>query len=100
MIDLVLEDQNQCAAIKILPRERIDLRDFEILKAFGVKYQNATGQAPRLIAIAPTEQIETHGQVTVYPWESVVWAEIDEAINNLVGYERLRRERCLREAQS
>ncbi len=72
MIDLVLEDQNQCAAIKILPRERIDLRDFEILKAFGVKYQNATGQAPRLIAIAPTEQIETHGQVTVYPWESVV----------------------------
>ncbi|MGK5088289.1 AAA family ATPase [Bdellovibrionota bacterium FG-2] len=72
VIDLVLEDQKTCAAIKILPREKIDLRDFEILKAFGEKYRLANGFVPRLIAIAPTDRIETHGPVSVYPWESVV----------------------------
>lgn len=72
IIDLVLEDGDHCAAIKILSQEKIDLREFEILKAFGEKYQKSHNETAQLIVIAPTPHAESFGPVTVYPWECFV----------------------------
>ena len=72
ILDMVCETPNACAALKILPREEIDLRDLMILKAFRDK--GALHGLPRveLGALAPVARPEKIEGVTVFPWESIV----------------------------
>jgi len=72
ILDLVCETPKTCAAIRILPRERIDLRDLMILKAFRDKALSKEYPNVELSALAPIPKPEKIEGVGIFPWESIV----------------------------
>lgn len=72
LLDLICETPDSCSALKIIPRESIDLRDFMILEAFRKKAALAGNPKVELTALAPVAKPETIEGVKVFPWESIV----------------------------
>lgn len=84
IIDLVIEDRSKnqakdqdtgqkprLTAIKVLAREGIDLREFEILRAFKKKCADQNMARPRLIALGPFSRRDDIDGVELYPWEAL-----------------------------
>ncbi len=70
ILDLICETTRFCAALKIISRERIDLRDLMILKAFQEKAKN--GSKVQAMALAPIAKPEMIDGIQIFPWESIV----------------------------
>lgn len=71
MIDLVLERESGVEARKFIFREKIDLRELEILKAFSQKIQNDHPTSVQLTVFAPVSMPQKIENIHIFPWEFV-----------------------------
>ncbi len=72
-IHLILENlrKKEITALKLLSSEKMDLREFEILKAFEKRVKGQCDQL-QLIALGPSPYGKWEDSIEGYPWESVV----------------------------
>jgi predicted AAA+ superfamily ATPase len=72
-VDFVIETPKEIIAIKVIDREKFDVRDFEIFDSFKKKSlpQIKKDRAVRLIALAPVSESSKLGEIHIEPWESL-----------------------------